>query len=254
MRAPSLFLPAALARFTRWAPALRAPAMHPSPCPMNRPPSRVPSPLTVLALALLALAACGRSEPPRIAPLPAAEPWTTQPGDLIRLAVWREPELSGEVFVQNDGTATFPALGRIAVAGLTADSLNAMLLERFRTRIVNTPVDATLVRPLPVLGSVRIPGVYQVDPTSTAIQVIARAGGTLGSEQLPRIQLLRADGTRVNLSSEVSLGRLDIRNGDALFVQDQSWFVRNQRQVTTAAAVSTIVASIVTVTLLLTRN
>jgi protein involved in polysaccharide export with SLBB domain len=214
----------------------------------------LPRALVLLPALVLALGACGRSQPPRVAPLPASEPWTTQPGDLIRIAVWREPELSGEVFVQNDGTATFPALGRLPVAGMTADSLNAMLLERFRARIVGTPVDATLVRPLPVIGSVRSPGVYQVDPTSTAIQVIARAGGTMGSERLPRIQLLRADGSSLDLTGEVSLGRVDIRNGDALFVQDQSWFVRNQRQITAAAAVSTIVASIVTVTLLLTRN
>lgn len=210
-----------------------------------------------LALLTLALAAVGcGSRPPQVTTLPAGaiEPWTTQPGDMIRIAVWREPELSGEVFVQNDGTATFPALGRLPVAGLTADSLNVMLLDRFRSRIVNTPVDATLIRPLPVIGSVRAPGVYQVDPTVTAIQVIARAGGTMGAERMPRIQLLRADGARIDLSGEQSLGRVNIRNGDALFVQDQSWFLRNQRQITAAAAVSTIVASIVTVTLLLTRN
>lgn len=208
-----------------------------------------------LTTLLLLTAGCG-SRPPRVNLLPASaiEPWTTQPGDMIRIAVWREPELSGEVFVQHDGTATFPALGRLPVAGLTADSLNIMLVDRFRARIVDTPVDATLIRPLPVIGSVRSPGVYQVDPTVTAIQVIARAGGTAGAERMPRIQLLRADGARLDLSGEQSLGRVNIRNGDALFVQDESWFLRNQRQITAAAAVSTIIASIVTVTLLLAKD
>ncbi len=206
-------------------------------------------------IALLAVAACGRSAPVEIAPLPQEmlRPWTTQPGDQIRVNVWREPELTGEVFVQNDGTAIFPALGRLRVSGLTADSLNGMLIARFRDRIVDTPVDVRLIRPLPVFGSVRAPGVYPVDPTATAIQVIARAGGTVGAEGLPRVQLIRYDGTRLPLTVEQSLGAFDLRSGDALFVQDRSWWVRNQRQVTTVAAVSTIVASVVSITVLLSR-
>lgn len=208
-----------------------------------------------LAVLVALAAACGRPKPPAIAPIPESmlRPWTTQPGDQIRVSVWREPELTGDVFVQNDGTAIFPALGRLKVAGLTADSLNAMLIGRFRDRIVNTPVDVLLIRPLPVFGSVRSPGVYPVDPTATAIQVIARAGGTVGAEGLPRVQLLRYDGSRIPLSVEQSLGAFDLRSGDAIFVQDESWWVRNQRQVTTIAAVSTIIASVISITVLLTK-
>jgi polysaccharide export outer membrane protein len=205
-------------------------------------------------LALVLLAACGRPRP-SVSPIPATmlEPWTTQPGDQIKVNVWREPELSGDLFVQNDGTAIFPALGRIKVGGLTADSLNALLINRFRDRIVNTPVDVMLVRPLAVFGSVRAPGVYPVDPTATAIQLIARAGGTVGAEGLPRVQLLRFDGTRLDLTVEQSLGAFNLRSGDAIFVQDQSWWIRNQRQINTAAAVSTIVASVISISILLSR-
>lgn len=204
-------------------------------------------------LACALLIACGPNRPRTIAPLPQAmmEPWTTQPGDQIRINVWREPELTGEVFVQNDGTAIIPALGRLKVAGLTADSLNGLLVAMYRTRIVGTPVDARLIRPLPVFGSVRSPGVYPVDPTSTTIQLIARAGGTVGAEGVPRVKLLRYDGTEVELTVEQSLGALNIRSGDAIFVQDQSWWIRNQRQVTTVAAVSTIIASVVSIIFLI---
>lgn len=201
------------------------------------------------AVVLVPLLAAGcRTAPPATLPVPETlrRPWTTQPGDQIRVRVWREPELSGDVFVQNDGTAIFPALGRLRVGGLGADSLNALLIGRFRERIVETPVDAILVRPLAILGSVRAPGVYQVEPTATAVQVLARAGGTMGSEELPRIQLVRHDGGRYDISPEESLGALDLRTGDALLVQDASWFVRNQRRVTVVASVASIVVSVVT--------
>ncbi len=208
-----------------------------------------------LVLCVALAAACRPAAPPRVGPLPAAmlEPWTAQPGDIIRITVWREPELTGEVLVQNDSTAIVPALGRLKLGGLTADSLNALLIARFRDRIVNTPVDVRLVRPVPIFGSVRSPGVYPVDPTSTTVQVIARAGGTVGAEGLPRVQLLRYDGTKVDLSVEQSLGAFNLKSGDALFVQDQSFWIRNQRQITTVAAVSTIIASVISIAVLL-RN
>lgn len=209
---------------------------------------------TLLAVVLV-LGACRSSAPPPVAPIPQSmiQPWTTQPGDIVRISVWREPELSGDIMVQNDSTAIVPALGRMKLGGLTADSLNTLLIARFRDRIVNTPVDVRLIRPVPVFGSVRSPGVYPVDPTSTTIQVIARAGGTVGAEGLPRVQLLRFDGSRLDLAVEQSLGAFNLRSGDAIFVQDQSWWIRNQRQITTVAAVSTIIASVISIVVLLGR-
>ena len=219
------------------------------------PPQFMNHSLRRVALLLVALAAtaCRASAPSAPAPIPAQllQPWTTQPGDIVRVTVWREAELSGDILVQNDGTAIVPALGRMKLGGLTADSLNALLIERFRDRIVNTPVDVRLIRPLPVFGAVRSPGVYPVDPTSTTIQVIARAGGTIGAEGLPRVQLIRYDGSKLDLTVEQSLGAFNLRSGDAIFVQDHSWWIRNQRQITTVAAVSTIIASVISIAVLL---
>ena len=50
---------------------------------------------------------------------------------------------------------------------------------------------------------------------------------------------------------EQSLGAFDLRSGDAIFVQDQSFWIRNQRQITTVAAVSTIIASVISIIVLL---
>ena len=75
----------------------------------------------------------------------------------------------------------------------------------------------------------------------------------LGVLRRARVQLLRHDGTRLDLTVEQSLGGFNLRNGDALFVEDNSWWLRNQRQITVAAAVSTIVASIVSIIIVLSR-
>ena len=75
----------------------------------------------------------------------------------------------------------------------------------------------------------------------------------MGAEGLPRVQLLRYDGTKLELSVEQSLGAFNLRSGDAIFVQDQSFWIRNQRQINTVAAVTTIVASVISVVVLLGR-
>jgi hypothetical protein len=73
----------------------------------------------------------------------------------------------------------------------------------------------------------------------------------VGAEGLPRVQLIRYDGSKINLTVEQSLGAFNLRSGDALFVQDQSFWIRNQRQITTIAAVSTIIASVISIAILL---
>jgi protein involved in polysaccharide export with SLBB domain len=48
----------------------------------------------------------------------ATESVVLQPGDMIRVAIWREEDLSGEFPVDVDGTVTFPLLGERSVAGM----------------------------------------------------------------------------------------------------------------------------------------
>ena len=51
-----------------------------------------------------------------------------QPGDKVQLKVWREPDLSGEFVVDQDGMVVLPHVGRMEVGRLTADSLRSLLV------------------------------------------------------------------------------------------------------------------------------
>src|SRR5579859_2458293 len=53
------------------------------------------------------------------------------PGDVIRLRIWREPDLSGEFPVDESGTAVFPKLGPTKVGSITADSLRSLLVSTY---------------------------------------------------------------------------------------------------------------------------
>ena len=66
-------------------------------------------------------------------------PWGTvdsgsvlRPGDLIRLRIWREPDLSGDFQVDEQGSVVLPKIGALLIRGQSAPALKAMLVEQIR--------------------------------------------------------------------------------------------------------------------------
>ena len=182
----------------------------------------------LLALAVVLLAACGPKTPIVLAPLPD-RPWTVLPGDEVKVRVYREPELSGQYVVNGRGEVFIPGLGRIAAAGMTADSLSAHITAGYTKRIIDAIVDVGLIRSLPVLGQVQSPGVYQAEPTMSVQQIVAKAGGMRGGGlQTPTILLQKGrDGTRYSLSADIRLDRVALDEGDAIVVVNPSWLERS---------------------------
>jgi polysaccharide export outer membrane protein len=175
--------------------------------------------------ALLLLSACASRTPVALAPLPD-RPWTVLVGDEVRVRVYREPELNGQWVVNSRGEIVLPGLGRMAVAGLTVDSLTQLISGGYSRRIIDAVVDVGIVRNLPVLGEVRSPGVYQVEPTMTVQLLVAKAGGLrTTSLRSPTIMLQKGrDGTKYALSVDQRLDRVPVDEGDAVLVVDpNSW-------------------------------
>lgn len=181
----------------------------------------------VLPAVLLTLAACGPRAPIALAPLPD-RPWTVLPGDEVRVRVYREPELSGQWIVNGRGEALFPGLGRVLVAGLTADSLTDLVTARYATRITDAIVDVGIIRSMPVLGEVRVPGVYYAEPMMSIQQLVAKSGGIRSTSlKSPVIMLQKGrDGVRYSVAADQRLDRLAIEEGDAIIVLDPSFLER----------------------------
>lgn len=167
------------------------------------------------------------------------------PGDLVRLQIWREPDLSGEFMVDQTGTVTFPKLGPIDVSDETANSLRTRLVAAYQEYLRNPSIEVTLLRRVNVLGAVKSPGLYPVDPTMTIADVVALAGGATPDGNRRHIELMR-DGEKVGvrLTDAVRLADLPLRSGDQLFVPERSWASRNPGVIATAlsAGVSLIIA------------
>ena len=165
------------------------------------------------------------------APGVAAQPadaGTVRPGDVVRLKIWQEPDLSGEFTVNETGTVVVPRLGPVRAGGMTDAALRARLVAGFGQYLQHNSIDVTVLRRIQVLGAVRNPGLYPVDGTMSIADVLAVAGGTGTEARVDRVQLVRA-GRRldVRLTGQERVADTPIRSGDQLFVPQRGWADRN---------------------------
>ncbi len=151
-----------------------------------------------------------------------------RPGDRVRLKVWREPDLSGDFTVDEDGIVVFPKIGRVDVEQMSTDSLKTLLLTGFAESLRSPSVEVTVLRRVNVLGSVRNPGLYYVDPTTTVADALALAGGVNPDGRQNAFELLRG-GKRIegDLSPDSRLADSPLQPGDQLRVPERSWLSRN---------------------------
>jgi polysaccharide export outer membrane protein len=170
------------------------------------------------------------------------------PGDFIHLKIWREPDLSDTVQVDNDGVAVFPKLGPIHVTGIRPDSLERLLVHKYSVYLQNPSIRVSVLRRITIWGSVNRPGTYPVDLTMSITDALALAGGASADGVTDKVEL-RRDGKRytVNLSDKPERsGELALRSGDQLVVPQRSWASRNTGVIIAAVGAVTSIAWLVT--------
>jgi polysaccharide export outer membrane protein len=108
------------------------------------------------------------------------------PGDRIAVVVFGQAELSGDIVVDGAGNIPLPFIGPIQVKGLTVNECEKLIHDQLTNGILKQPsvsVRVSELRPLYVLGDVRLPGVYPFRYGSTVKSVVAAAGGFGLAEQ-----------------------------------------------------------------------
>ena len=151
------------------------------------------------------------------------------PGDFILVKIWREPDLSDTVQVENDGLAVFPKLGSIRVTGIRPDSLERLLVREYSRYLQNPSIRVTVLRRITIYGAVMRPGTYPVDLTMTITDALALAGGATSEGKSDKVELRRGSVSRtIDLSGQTErVGDLSLRSGDQLVVPQRSWISRN---------------------------
>jgi polysaccharide export outer membrane protein len=151
------------------------------------------------------------------------------PGDQVRIVVWRNVELSGDFTVAANGTLLHPLYREVQVTGMTMAAVEDRL-RTFLTRYTTNPqfVISPLVKIL-VSGEVRSPNVLSVPPETTVAQAIVLAGGPTTTAQLDHIRLLRdRQEISVDLSrADSQAASLQIRSGDQILIPTRRNILRD---------------------------
>jgi len=120
-----------------------------------------------------------------------------QPGDLLHVSVWKEPDLTREVLVRPDGGLSFPLVGGIAAEGMSISSVRKIIAERL-ARYVSDPVVTVSVHEVRgnaiyVIGEVHKPGEFVARRRIDVMQALSMAGGTTEYASRNNIVILRRD-------------------------------------------------------------
>ncbi len=171
---------------------------------------------------------------------------TLRPGDVIRVQIYQEEDISGDYSVDENGMVVLPLIGQRNVAGVAIGVLRDSLIADFRVHLRNPAITITPLRRVHVLGEVSRPGLYPLDPTVTLAGAIALAGGATANGDLRRVRIVR-DGTilRERVGSGETIHAANIRSDDQIIVERRSWFERNSTfVVSTVLSLTSIVIAI----------
>jgi protein involved in polysaccharide export with SLBB domain len=81
---------------------------------------------------------------PLICPGQEAESLHIQPGDVLRISVRGEPDISCSVSVRANGFITMPLVNEIKVAGLTVQQVQTFVVERLQHFVANPEVTVSI--------------------------------------------------------------------------------------------------------------
>jgi polysaccharide export outer membrane protein len=139
------------------------------------------------AQAPAATAAVSSGNPPAaIAPPPETKQrdYVIGAGDVLRVAVYQNPDLSIETRVSETGQISFPLLGQVTVGGLTVPQIEKTLADALRTgNFIKQPQVTVLVTQVrgnqaSALGMVNRPGRFPIDVSGMRLsELLAQAGG-----------------------------------------------------------------------------
>jgi protein involved in polysaccharide export with SLBB domain len=199
--------------------------------------------LTLLAVLGLPQAVTAQSSVPRDTSVTDPVSYTLRAGDVVRMRIWREPELSGDFSVDEYGRVNFPMIGTFPVTRETRESLQRKLIDAYSKSLANLSLDVIFLRRLAIVGAVKSPGLYPIDPTMTIGDAVALAGGATMEAKRTRINLIRSGRIVIeNVDPAALVSQLPIQRGDQLdippqlnIVERNPWLPSLLIQVTAAA-------------------
>lgn len=149
--------------------------------------------LKLLVVLLALVAAWSTTSTPAVGQ--AMPEYRLNPGDVVRISVWREEELLREARIQPDGTVSYPLVGSVPAANRTPTAVAETITQELEEFIPDAVVTVELLEAqgyrVYVIGEVERPGEYQLSQPITVLQALSIAGGLTPFAGTGGIRILR---------------------------------------------------------------
>ncbi len=170
---------------------------------------RLTSALTALIIAAIPLAGL-------------AQDFVISDGDLLKITVYDNPDLTTRTLVSSNGIITFPLVGDVKVAGLHIREAEKRIAKLLSKGYINDPQVTILITETKnvvyVTGEVQKPGKYEAGPNMTVIKAIAEAGGLTDKASPGRTKITREAGKKESTFGARMNDR--VRPGDVISVPE----------------------------------
>ncbi|MFC1576072.1 polysaccharide biosynthesis/export family protein [Candidatus Omnitrophota bacterium] len=149
--------------------------------------------------------------------------------DTLKIKVYREKELDRIVRIAPDGYISFPLLGKVKAAGLTASELEEKLTEDLKKYLKKPHVTVYMNTAITVTGQVEEPGSYPLTGGLTVIKAIGLADGFTKIAARNNVIVMRVEKgkkktMKVRVADISKKGDLTqdvlLKNGDVVFVPE----------------------------------
>lgn len=152
------------------------------------------------------------------------------PQDLLEIDVFKVPDLSKEVRVDDNGNITLALIGTVRAQGLSASQLEKQIATRLEKDYMHNPQVNVIVREstasrVTVSGAVNRPGVYPLAGDTTVTQAIALAEGVSRLATKDKVTVFRNGKPYTVPLADVALGKVPdpmVMAGDRIEVHTSS--------------------------------
>lgn len=106
--------------------------------------------------------------------------YTVDSGDILRLTVFDQPDLTGSFAVNKAGEIAIPLVGTLQVRNLTTEAIDAEITRRLAAKYLRNPdvsIEIGQYRPFFIMGEVASGGQYAYVAGLTIEAAVATAGG-----------------------------------------------------------------------------
>lgn len=128
------------------------------------------------------------------------------PDDQISIRVPDAEEITDKpVRIDMSGNIRLPMVGRVKASGLTAEQLEAQIANRLKQFLKDPDVSVAILefrsQPVSVIGSVKQPGVHQLQGRKTLVEILSLVGG-----------LSDDAGHTIKITRSIEQGRIPLKN------------------------------------------